>query len=97
MIPAGRVLGNNLQVTARLEADLEASSARTAPRSASITVGTEIWLMAISGSFRPCPVSTHTTVAPGARSPGTPDFRIPATEAAEAGSQKTDSSLARNR
>ena len=48
---------------------------------------------AVSGSLRPWPVRTQTTVS-GAASPsatGRPCARIPATEAAEAGSQKTPS------
>ena len=49
--------------------------------------------MAMSGSFNPCPVSTHTTVAPS----GTPSRNAPATDAADAGSQNTDSSSARMR
>ena len=64
-----------------------------ASSSGSTTVGTVIWLMARSGSFSPWPVSTQTTVAPAGRRV----FSRPATEAAEAASQKTDSSSARNR
>ena len=64
------------------------SSARTARTSASTAVGTAIWPMAMSGSLSPCPVSTQTTVDPA----GTPSLSRPATEAADAGSQKTDSS-----
>src|SRR2546423_2832226 len=40
---------------------------------------------AVCGSFRPCPVSTHTT------RPDAPYFSSPATDAADAGSQKTAS------
>ena len=64
-------------------------SARTDSSLRSITEGTEIALMARSGSLRPCPVSTHTTVEPS----GTPCLISPATDAEEAASQKTDSSL----
>ncbi len=53
--------------------------------------------MAMSGSFSPWPVSTQTTVAPGPSPSGRPTFSSPATDAAEAGSQNTDSSAARNR
>src|ERR1700752_3781471 len=49
--------------------------------------------MARSGSFKPWPVSTHTTVEPS----GTPTDKRPATDAADAGSQNTDSSAAKNR
>ena len=37
----------------------------------STVIGEAIWPIAVSGSFRPWPVSTHTTVAPG----GTPTLR----------------------
>src|ERR1700722_1305823 len=47
--------------------------------------------MARSGSLRPWPVSTQTTLEPW----GTSDFNRPATEAAEAASQKTDSCCAK--
>ena len=47
--------------------------------------------MARSGSLRPWPVSTQTTLEPS----GTPVFISPATEAAEAASQKTDSCWAK--
>ena len=60
--------------------------------SGSTTVGTVIWVIARSGSFNPWPVSTQTTVEPS----GTPVASNPATEAAEAASQKTDSCWARN-
>ena len=56
-----------------------------------MTEGTEIALMARSGSFNPCPVNTHTTVEPS----GTPYLSNPATEADDAASQKTDSCWAR--
>ena len=69
------------------------SSARIASYSASTVDGTAISAMARSGSFRPWPVSVQTTVAPA----GTPTLRSPATEAADAGSQKTDSLAARKR
>src|SRR5271156_2688315 len=49
--------------------------------------------MARSGSLRPLPVRTQTTVEEG----GTPTLRSPATEAADAASQNTPSSEARNR
>src|SRR5208283_1337897 len=55
-------------------------SARTEWRSRSITEGTEIALMARSGSFSPWPVKTQTTLDPS----GTPSLRSPATEAEEA-------------
>ncbi len=61
--------------------------------SASTTLGTSIWLMARSGSFSPCPVSTHTTVEPA----GTSLSSSPATDAADAASQNTDSSSAKKR
>src|ERR1700722_3058882 len=67
------------------------SSARMVPRLRSITVGTEIWLMARSGSLNPWPVRPHTTFDPS----GTPVFMSPATEAAEAASQNTDSCWAK--
>src|SRR6185437_8549962 len=67
-------------------------SARTASRSRSITDGTEIAWIARSGSLSPWPVNTHTTLDPA----GTPCFNRPATEAEEAASQNTDSSLAKN-
>ena len=54
---------------------------------------------AVSGSLSPWPVSTQTTVS-GAAPPsatGSPWARIPATEAAEAGSQKTPSREASSR
>src|SRR6202020_1411825 len=66
-------------------------SARTDASLRSITEGTEIALMARSGSFSPCPVNTHTTVDPS----GTPFLSRPATEAEDAASQKTDSCWAR--
>src|SRR5579859_1545475 len=59
------------------------SSVLIARVSASIVVGTAIWLMAMSGSLSPCPVSTHTTVEPS----GTLHMSSPATDAADAGSQ----------
>ena len=56
-------------------------------------------LSAVSGSLRPWPVSTQTTVRglslPGAA--GKPWARMPATDAAEAGSQKTPSREASSR
>src|SRR5271154_4978239 len=61
-------------------------SARTDSSLRSITEGTEIALMARSGSLSPCPVNTHTTLEPS----GTPLLSNPATEADEAASQKTD-------
>ena len=67
-------------------------SASTASSLRSITEGTEIALMARSGSLSPCPVNTHTTVEPS----GTPFLRSPATDADDAASQKTDSCWARN-
>src|SRR5271170_2966008 len=66
-------------------------SARTESSLRSITEGTEIALMARSGSLSPCPVNTHTTVEPS----GTPFLIRPATEAEDAASQKTDSCWAR--
>ena len=51
----------------------------------------------MSGSFRPWPVNTHTTVPPAPTPSGSPVLIRPATDAADAGSQKTDSSVARNR
>ena len=62
--------------------------------SASTGDGTAIWAMARSGSLRPWPVRVHTTV----RTPSaTPTFSSPATDAADAGSQNTDSVPARKR
>src|ERR1700722_11258106 len=66
-------------------------SARTDSSLRSITEGTEIALMARSGSLSPCPVSTHTTVEPS----GTPCLINPATDAEDAASQNTDSCWAR--
>jgi len=54
---------------------------------ASTTRGFALVDTAVSGSFNPLPVSTQTTVEPL----GTPNFKIPATDAADAGSQKIDS------
>ena len=48
----------------------------------------------MSGSFRPWPVNVQTTVAPSGNNPAWLHLVNPATEAAEAGSQKTPSSLA---
>ena len=59
----------------------------------STAVGTSIWLIARSGSLSPFPVRTQTTVEPSA----TPTLRRPATEAADAGSQNTDSFVAKKR
>jgi len=54
---------------------------------ASTTSGVTLVSTAVSGSFRPLPVSTHTTVDPL----GTPYLMMPAIDAADAGSQKIDS------
>src|ERR1700736_1929581 len=67
-------------------------SANTESRSRSITDGTDMALIARSGSFSPCPVNTQTTVDPS----GTPCLMSPATDADEAASQKTDWRWARN-
>ena len=64
-----------------------ANSVSRAESDASTTVGMALLEIAMSGSLRPFPVNTHTTVEPF----GTPYFKMPATEAAEAGSQKIDS------
>src|SRR4029453_13569613 len=45
----------------------------------------EARFIAVCGSLRPCPVSTHTT------RPSAPFFKSPATDAADAGSQNTPS------
>src|SRR5215212_9080471 len=55
------------------------------------------FLPAVSGSFSPCPVRTHTIVAPGSIRPCAASLRIPATDAAEAGSTKMPSKRARSR
>jgi len=54
---------------------------------ASTTSGVTLVSTAVSGSFSPLPVSTHTTV----ESFGTPYLMMPAIDAADAGSQKIDS------
>ena len=46
---------------------------------------------AVSGSFRPCPVRTQTTVALLSSRPSRTSYRIPATLAADEGSQKIPS------
>lgn len=63
------------------------SLARSAFNVASTTSGVTLVPTAVSGSFRPLPVSTQTTVEPS----GTPYFTMPAIDAADAGSQKMDS------
>src|SRR3989338_8127950 len=47
--------------------------------------------MAVSGSFKPWPVKTQTIVEPSGILPALCNFKVPATEAAEAGSQKMPS------
>src|SRR5690606_8186589 len=46
---------------------------------------------AMSGSFGPCPVSTHTTLPPPRKTPSRFSLRTPASEAADAGSAKIPS------
>src|ERR1019366_6088038 len=69
------------------EANIFESSVNRASIDASTMSGAALKPTAVSGSFRPLPVSTHTTVEPF----GTPNFNSPATDAADAGSQNTDS------
>lgn len=47
--------------------------------------------MALSGSFRPCPVSVQTRRCPSRKNRSAPNFITPAIEAADAGSQKIPS------
>jgi len=47
--------------------------------------------MALSGSFRPCPVRVQTSLCPARKNPSAPNFITPAIEAADAGSQKIPS------
>ena len=68
-------------------------ASRTQGSSASTADGTVIWLMARSGSFSPWPGQD----ADHRRPSGTPYFMRPATDAADAASQNTDSSEARKR
>src|SRR5439155_4859588 len=82
-----------LQGQRRMSTGQMPSSARMAPSSAATGDGTAISAMARSGSFKPWPVSVQTTVDPA----GTPTLTNPATDAALAGSQNTDSVAARNR
>ena len=55
-----------------------------------VSGGAEI-LIAVSASFKPCPVSVHTTVSPSCKTPAWCNFATPATDAADAGSQNTPS------
>src|SRR5512141_872627 len=64
---------------------------RTSPRTGGLVTGATDCAMALSGSFRPCPVSVQTSRCPLRKNPSVPNFITPATEAAEAGSQKIPS------
>src|SRR5262245_15320666 len=65
--------------------------------SASITSGLGEILIAFSGSFKPCPVSVQTRRSPFLKKPFLDNFKTPAMEAAEAGSQKYPSFSATQR
>src|SRR5947209_10220811 len=68
------------------------ASSRTASSASQVT-SPKSWSSAVCGSFRPWPVSTQATCS----APSAPYLSSPATEAAEAGSQKTPSALASSR
>src|SRR5262249_49483465 len=70
------------------------SCARTASSEAGTDVGRDADSSAVSGSFRPCPVSVSTSVEPGSMRSAFTVLTRPATVAAEAGSMKTPSSRA---
>src|SRR5580658_1555043 len=57
--------------------------------SGSTTIVLLKFFSAVSGSFRPCPVSVQTTIDPGLSRPAAAYLSSPATEAADAGSAKT--------
>src|SRR5215212_4027736 len=67
----------------------------TTSKVAGTGLGSDTRLNTASGSLRPCPVRTPTTVPPGPL-PSRASLRRPAIPAAEAGSQKTPSSRASN-
>ena len=59
-------------------------------------VDTAHCLIAVSGSFKPCPVKVHTATLPEGILPSFQSWISPAKEAAEAGSQNTPSCSANN-
>src|SRR5208283_3941559 len=61
----------------------------TFARSGSTTIVLLKFLSAVSGSFRPWPVSVHTTTEPGLSIPAPAYLSSPATDAADAGSANT--------
>ena len=54
-------------------------------------VGSDVTAIARSTSFKPCPVNVHTAISPCLKTPIPATLRSPATDAAEAGSQKIPS------
>jgi threonine synthase len=66
-------------------------AAATALGSIGTTVGDGAVSSTVSGSFRPCPVTVHTTSEPRGRVPSAVDCSSPATLAADAGSTNTPS------
>src|SRR5699024_11492577 len=79
-----------------------ASQARPSARAASAVTGaitsgsTRASPSAVAVSFRPLPVTVHTTVAPAGRSPASARASRPATLAADAGSTNTPTLRATN-
>ena len=65
--------------------------------SAAIVIGVGAPAIAHSGSFRPLPVTVHTTRSPAGKVPASCAYKSPATLAAEAGSTKTASAVASSR
>src|SRR5690606_2821920 len=72
-------------------ASIPSRASITADSSSGTTWGSVTPATAWSGSFRPWPVSTQTTVSPPRKYPWRASLATPATEMAEAGSQKTPS------
>ena len=70
---------------------LAVMSCSMAPRVASTRNGLLLCAIAVSGSFRPWPVSVQTMVLPSPITPRSRSFSTPAIEVADAGSQKMPS------
>src|SRR5207342_2085867 len=62
-----------------ISAPYQPSATATEPTVASASRNGGTWRSAVAGSLRPCPVRTHTTVAPGSISPAAAAFVTPAT------------------